>query len=176
MVMNGDDLLITDRPANAVFIYDTLDGTYRQWDYPFEGPGFIARDSHGNIWVGTYVCEPNSNGTTFPVFTSRYEFLRSVAFCETHQPTSIAFTGGQILIADQDARNVFKFSEDGIFQQTLRAQPYDSPVWSVVTDGASHIYVGTSPVVDFLWAPDLNRLYYIDFEHSVVRYSRPFWA
>jgi NHL repeat len=171
MALNGDDLLITDRPANAVFIYNTIDQKYRKWDYAFDGPGYIARDPRGHIWVGPYTCEPNPAGAAFPVFTPRYEFLRTVAFRETCQPTCIAFADGNVLIGDQHVRNVFVFSEDGRFINNLREQPYDSPVWSVLPDSAGHLYVGVGPVVDLHWSSELNRLYYIDIETSSVRYS-----
>ena len=126
MVMNGDDLIITDRPANAVFIYDTVKETYRRWDYPFNAPGFVGRDARGNIWVGSYTCEPNPKGATFLVFTRDYEFLRTVTFRETKQPTCVSFAADRVLIGDQHARNVFIFSEDGVFNKTLRDQPYDA--------------------------------------------------
>jgi sugar lactone lactonase YvrE len=171
MVMNGDDLIITDRPANAVFIYDTVKETHRRWDYPFNAPGFVGRDARGNIWVGSYTCEPNPKGATFPVFTRDYEFLRTVTFRETKQPTCVGFAADRVLIGDQHARNVFIFSEDGVFNKTLRDQPYDAPVWSVRFDDAGHIYVGVGPVVDLLWLSELKRLYYIDFDTSSVRYS-----
>jgi hypothetical protein len=171
MIMNGDDLIVTDRPANAVFIYDTVEGTHRRWDYPFDGPGFLGRDSSGQIWVGTYKERPDPKGTTFPVFTSDYRFVRNATFHETHQPTFISFAADRILIADQSDRCVFTFSMDGTFAGPLREKPYEFPVWSVVDDGAGHVYVGVGPVVDILWAADLNRLYYIDFEDSAVRYS-----
>src|SRR5262249_25230829 len=74
MVMNGDDLLVADRPANSVFIYNTVDETCRPWNYKFNSPGFIGRDSRGNIWVGRYTIEPISDGAVFQVFTSKYEF------------------------------------------------------------------------------------------------------
>jgi hypothetical protein len=171
MLLNGKDLLITDRPANAVFIYDTAVETHRKWDYAFDGPGYIGRDLSGDIWVGPYTCEPNKAGATFRVFTHRYEFLRTVTFRETYQPTCIAFAGGNVLIGDQHARNVLLFSEEGRFKGNLRAEPYDAPVWSVLPDSSGHVYVGVGPVVDLYWAADLNRLYYIDIETSSVRYS-----
>jgi hypothetical protein len=170
MVMNGDDLLITDRPANAVFIYNTANETHRRWDHTFDGPGFIARDPNGNIWVGAYKFEPSPDGATFPVFDSSYQFIGSRTFREVHQPTAIAFAADCILIADQEARNVFSFTPEGDFIGCLREAPYDSPVWSVASDGDRHIYVGAGPIVDVLPANDLGRLYYIDFENSAVRY------
>ena len=171
MAMNGDDLLIADRLADVVFIFDTVKETYRRWHYPFDGPGCIGRDPHGNIWVGTYTVEPNPNGATFSVFTPKYELLRTFTFTETRQPTGIAFSGERVLVADQAARNVFIFSEDGVFSGTLREEPYNAPVRAVISDDAGHIYVGVGPVVDLLWAADLNRLYYIDFDIPAVRYS-----
>jgi hypothetical protein len=171
MLMNGDDLLITDRPSNAVFIYNTLDGSCRRWNYTFDSPGYIGKDADGNIWVGPYTMEPNPDGATFPVFSPRYQLQRSVRFRETRQPTCIAFAAGQVLLADQAARNILTFLDDGTFTGTLREEPYNGPVWCVLPDGTGHIYVGAGTVVDLLWAADLNRLYYIDFEMSAVRYS-----
>ena len=150
MVMNGDDLLIADRPANTVFIYDTIKETYRRWDFPFRAPGFVGRDSKGKIWVGSYTLEPDPHGATVLVFTDGYEFRKAVDFGETHQPTCIAFDGDHVLISDQQARNVLIFSEDGAFVRTLREEPYDGPVWAVRSDEAGHIYVGVGPVVDLL--------------------------
>jgi hypothetical protein len=75
------------------------------------------------------------------------------------------------LIADQHARNVLTFSYTRTFEGFIRNDPYESPVWTIATDGQSHIYVGTGAIADILWAPDLNRLYYIDLESSAVRYS-----
>jgi hypothetical protein len=171
MAINGEDLLVADRPANAVFIYNTVDETCRQWNHTFEAPGFIGRDPQGNVWVGRYTIEPNSDGAAFQVFTSKYEFLRTVSFHETHQPTCITFAAGHILIGDQDARNVFIFSAEGALRNRLREEPYDAPVWAVQTDGTGHIHVGVGPVVDLLWSAKQNRLYYIDFDTSSVRYS-----
>jgi hypothetical protein len=59
----------------------------------------------------------------------------------------------------------------GTFEGFVRDDPYESPVWTIATDGASHLYVGTGAIADILWAPELNRLYYIDLESSAVRYS-----
>jgi len=171
MAMNGDDLLITDRPANTVFIYDTIKETYRKWDFPFRAPGFVGRDAIGKIWVGSYVMEPDPRGATVLVFSSQYEFRKAVDFRETHQPTCIAFDGQHVLVSDQEARNVFIFSEEGAFVRTVREERYDGPVWAVRSDEAGHIYVGVGPVVDLLWAADRNRLYYIDFDTASVRYS-----
>jgi len=176
MAMNGDDLLIADRPANSVIIYDTIAGNLRRWDHSFDGPGFIGRDPGGNIWVGTYTCEPNPDGATFAVFSARYEFLRTVIVPEAHQPTSITFIADQLLISDQDARNVFVHSEDENVTRKLREAPFDAPVWSVMTDGAGHIYTGAGPIVDLFWSAGSNRVYYIDFEQSLVRHSRQFLA
>jgi DNA-binding beta-propeller fold protein YncE len=171
MVMNGNDLLVADRLASAVFIYNTIEQTARRWDYSFDGPGVIGRDGEGAIWVGTHTLQPDSGGTVITVFTADYRFVRTVTFREVHQPTSVAFTSDRILIADRAARNIFSYALDGTFTGPLREQPYDNPVWSVRNDGCGHIYVATGPVGDVLWSAALNRLYYIDTENSAVGYS-----
>jgi sugar lactone lactonase YvrE len=171
MVMNGDDLLVADRPANAVFVYNTVNQSARKWEHTFDAPGFIGRSGAGEIWAGTYTMAPDPAGAKFEVFTSGYRFLRTVIFSDVHQPTSIAFAGNRILIADQAARNVMTYRCDYSFAGTLRDQPYDVPVWSVSHDGIGQVYVGAGPIVDLLSAPDLNRLYYIDFESAAIRYN-----
>jgi hypothetical protein len=171
MIMNGDDLVVVDRVTNTVLIYDTKAGKHRRWDYAFEEPGCIACDPRGNIWVGSNTSGPNPKGATILIFDSRYQFVRNVRFRKSRQPVSIAFAKDQVLIADQDARNVLAFSEDGTFAGSLREQPYDAQVCSVQADSAGNIYVGVAPVVDLHWVEDLGRLYYIDFDTSSVCYS-----
>jgi sugar lactone lactonase YvrE len=171
MIMNGDDLIVTDRAANHVVLYDTVAGKHRVWEFPFDNPGFLGRDTVGQIWVGTYVDCPNAKGASFSVFDSGYRFIRNVEFAEALQPTFISFASNRILIADQDARNVLIFSCDGEFEGSIRNDPYEKPVWTIATDGAAHIDVGTGAIADILWAPDINRRYYIDLESSAVRYS-----
>jgi sugar lactone lactonase YvrE len=126
MIMNGDDLVVVDRVTNTVLIYDTKAGKHRRWDYAFEEPGCIACDPRGNIWVGSNTSGPNPKGATILIFDSRYQFVRNVRFRKSRQPVSIAFAKDQVLIADQDARNVLAFSEDGTFAGSLREQPYDA--------------------------------------------------
>ena len=74
-------------------------------------------------------------------------------------------------MADQNARAVLIFDREGQFLGPLRLEKHDAPAWAVCWDGDRHFYVGTGPVVDVLWAPDLKRLYYIDFETAAVRYN-----
>jgi hypothetical protein len=171
MSMNGTDLLITDRPANAIWIVDTVTNSHRRWEYEFVAPGVIGRDSNGVLWVAPYRLEPDPKGALFLVFDANYGFLRTVEFHESHQPTSIAFAGDRAFVADQEARAVLMYGMDGTFIGPLRSSAYDWPVWAVMHDGNRHLYVGAGPVVDVLWTPDLARLYYIDFEASAVRYS-----
>jgi hypothetical protein len=171
MIMNGNDLIVTDRAANHVVLYDTVGGEHRIWEFSFDSPGFLGRDSVGQIWVGTYVDHPNAVGASFSVFDSSYRFVRNVEFAAARQPTFISFASNRILIADQDARNVLTFSYTCSFEGFIRNDPYESPVWTIATDDKSHIYVGTGAIADILWAPDVNRLYYIDLESSAVRYS-----
>jgi len=171
LLLNGNDLIVTDYPASAVVIYDTVKATHRRWNHTFIGPGFINQHPNGEIWVGTYREQPDPAGAAFAVFTSDYRFLRNVVLREAHQPTFIAFVAGRILIADQEARNVLIFSEDGTFMEYLRPEPYPQPVWSIATGGEGHVYIGVGAVVDILWAADLNRLYYIDYENAAVRFS-----
>ncbi|HLH32086.1 MAG TPA: hypothetical protein VKY31_12860 [Terriglobia bacterium] len=171
MILNGLDLIVTDRASNAVFIYDTAAGTHRKWKFGFDSPGFLGRDSGGRIWVGTYREQPDPCGARFDVFTPEYQFLRTVTFPQPQQPTSICFMHDRILIADQAARNVLMFLPDGTFTGFLRKQPYEAPVWSLALDDDSHVYIGAGTVSDILWAPDLQRMYYIDFENAAVRYS-----
>lgn len=167
MAMNADDLLVTDRPANAVHIYSTATGDYRRWDYPFPAPGVIGRDPAGNIWVGEYKPEPDANGSTLYVFGSNYDFIRTVRLAESQQPTALAVVHGHVFVADQAARNVLIFDSNGNFLQTLRPEPYSAPVWALTLDNG-HISVGSGPVVDLLWSPDGSRLYCIDFESATV--------
>ena len=171
MVMNGDDLLVTDRPANAVIIFNTLDGTHRRWNPPLDGPGVIGRDPGGALWIAPYRLEPDPNGATFSVFNSEYKLLRRVTFRETHQPTAIGFAGDRILIADQDVRTIFTFLTDGSFVGALPEKPFDSPAWSVICKDGTHIFAGIGQVVDLLWVEDLKRMYYIEFDVSAVRFS-----
>jgi hypothetical protein len=171
MIMNDHDLIVTDRAANHVVLYDTVAGKHRIWECSFDRPGFLGRDPVGQIWVGTYFDRPNTEGASFSVFDSGYRFLRNVKFAEALQPTAISFASDRILIADQASRNVLTFSYAGTFEGFIRDDPYESPVWTIATDGESHLYVGTGAIADLFWAPDLNRLYYIDLENSAVRYS-----
>ena len=170
LLMNGDDLLVTDRASNAIFIFDIASGTHRRWEFDFDSPGFLGHDLHARIWVGTYREQPDQRGARFEVFTSDYEFIRTVTFVEAQQPTFVSFAGDRILIADQAARNVLTFLPDLSFSGFLRDRPYDSPVWCVLNDCESHIYVGSGPISDILWAADLNRMYYVDSENAAVRY------
>jgi sugar lactone lactonase YvrE len=170
LLINGDDLIVTDRPSNAVFIYDIANRTHRKLEFDFDNPGFLGRDPEGRIWIGTYREQPDQRGARFEVFTPDYEFLRTVNLVEAQQPTSVSFADDRILIADQAARNVLTFLPDTSFSGFLRDKPYDLPVWCVVSDGESHIYVGAGPITDILRAEDLHRMYYVDFENAAVRY------
>lgn len=171
LLINGSDLIVTDRVSNGVFIYSIGEKTCRRWEFHFDNPGFLGRGPEGQIWVGTYREQPDQVGARFEVFDSKYEFVRSVVFPEAHQPTCISFAGGRILIADQAARNVLTFLCDMSFAGFLRQRPYDAPVWSITDDGESHLYIGVGPVTDVLWAPDLQRMYYVDFENAAVRHT-----
>jgi hypothetical protein len=170
LLINGNDLIVTDRASNSAFIYDIAKGRHRKWGFDFDNPGFLGRDPYGQIWIGTYHEQPDQRGARFDVFTPDYQFIRSLTLVEAQQPTFISFADRRILIADQAARNVLTFLPDLRFSGFLRDRPYDSPVRCVLNDGESHIYVGAGSISDILWAADLNRMYYIDSENAVVRY------
>jgi hypothetical protein len=169
MAINGNDLLVTDRPAEAIWIVDTRTNSRRKWICDF-GPGVIGTDSGGGIWVAPYKLEPDAQGSSFLVFDRNYRFSRTIHFRESRQPTSLCFTHDRVFLADQDVRNVLVYRLDGTFLETLRRDPYAAPVWAVTQDGGGHLYTGVGSVVDVLYAPDLNRLYHIDFEAPAVRY------
>lgn len=171
LLMNGNDLIVTDRASNGVFIYDTTQSSHRRWEFNFDNPGFLGRSADGQIWIGTYRPQPDQRGARFEVFSNDYRFLRTVILPESHQPTFISFAEHRMLIADQAARNVMTFLPDMSFAGFLRDQPYDSPVWSITNDGDSYIYVGVGAITDVIWAADLNRIYYVDFENAAVRFS-----
>jgi sugar lactone lactonase YvrE len=169
MAINGTDLLVTDRPANSIWIVDTRTNSNRRWICDF-GPGVIGKDSGDAIWVAPYKLEPDAQGTSFLVFDSHYRFLRTIHLHELRQPTSLAFMGDRVFVADQDARNVLVYGVEGNFQGALRPEPYPAPVWAVTQDGDGYLYTGVGSVVDILFTPELRRLYYIDFEAPAVRY------
>lgn len=95
LATSGTLVYASDFPGNRVRVY-TTDGTWRQ-DIAVSGPGSLALDGAGNIWVAQ-----KSAGTVLE-FSPAGSALNSIQLAATSRPSSLYFdtTTGYLMIGDE---------------------------------------------------------------------------